>query len=89
MMLIFFFHSCPDYMMNACEGRRMDGESNESVYNQYDLSNKGERMEYIVIERAKCSVLKWFGLIEVPESLFIYLFFFFSISLTVCASRLY
>ena len=36
----------------------MDSESNESVYNKYDVSSSGEGMEIGVIEWFKCSTLK-------------------------------
>ena len=35
----------------------MDGESNESVYNKYGLSSKGEGMECGMVEKIKPSTL--------------------------------
>ena len=46
------------YLRKACDGGRMDGESNESVYNKYGMSSRGERMECGVIESIKRSTLQ-------------------------------
>ena len=42
----------------------MDGDSNESEYNNYGMSSRGERLECRVIERVKCSTFKRFGYIK-------------------------
>ncbi len=39
------------YLRRACGVWRMDGESNESVYNRFGMSSKGEGM--------KCGVVVW------------------------------
>ena len=52
------------YLRRVCGGRRMDDESNESVYNKYDLSSRGEGMKCGVIERVKHSILRWYGHME-------------------------
>ncbi len=44
--------------------RRMDGESNESVYNRFGMSSKGEGMKCRVVKGVKCNTLRWFGNIE-------------------------
>ncbi len=42
----------------------MDGESNESVYNRFGVSSKGEKMKCGVMEGAKRNTLRWFGHME-------------------------
>ena len=44
------------YLRNACGVRRMDGESNESVYNRFSTSTKG--MKCGVVEGIKHSTLE-------------------------------
>ena len=52
------------YPKNTCGVRGMDSESNESVYNNFDVSSRGKGMVCGTNERDKCSTLKWFGNIE-------------------------
>ncbi len=49
---------------SACKVRRMDDESNESVYNRFGISSKGEGMKCGVVEGVKCNTLRWFGHME-------------------------
>ncbi len=42
----------------------MSGESNESVYNRFGMSNKGEGMKCGVVEGFKHNTLRWFGHME-------------------------
>lgn len=44
------------YLRGGYEGRRMDGESNESVFNAYDMSSIGKGYEMCCD-----STLRWFG----------------------------
>ncbi len=52
------------YLRSACGIRRMDGESNESVYNRFGMSSKGEGMKCEVVEGVKHNTLRWFGHME-------------------------
>ncbi len=56
------------YLRNACGMRRMDGESNESVYNRFGMSSKGEGVKCGVVEGVKRDTLRWFGHIERMEA---------------------
>ncbi len=49
------------YLRSACGVWRMDGESNESVYNRFGMSSKGEGMKHGVVEGVKCNTLRWSG----------------------------
>ena len=49
------------YLIRAYLGRRLDGESNESVYSKYGMSSRGEGIVCGVIGMIKCSILRWFG----------------------------
>lgn len=42
----------------------MDGGSNESIYNRYDMCGNDRDMKYGVIKRIKHNTLRWFGHIE-------------------------
>ncbi len=42
----------------------MESESNESVYNRFGMSSKGDGMKCRVVEGVKCNTLRWFGYIE-------------------------
>lgn len=46
------------YLRRGYGGRRMEGKSNESVYNRYDMSDKGRDMICGVIESVKHSTLR-------------------------------
>ena len=48
------------YLRNACDVRRMDGESNECVYNIFGIIITDELINCRVIERVKCNTLKCF-----------------------------
>ena len=52
------------YSRNACCVRRMDVENNESVYNRFGMSSKGEEMKCRVVEGVKHNILTYFGHIE-------------------------
>ncbi len=52
------------YLRSACRVQRMDGESNERVYNRCGMSSKGEGMKCGVVEGVKCNTLRWFGHME-------------------------
>ncbi len=47
-----------------CGVWRMDGESNEIVYNRFGMSSKGEGMKGGVVEGVKHNTLRWFGHME-------------------------
>ena len=47
-------------MWNERIRNKMNGQSNENVYNKYGISSRGEGMESGVIERVKHSSLRWF-----------------------------
>ncbi len=52
------------YLRSACGVQRMDGESNESVYNRFGMSSKGEGMKRGVVEGVKRNTVRWFGHVE-------------------------
>ncbi len=52
------------YLRSAWEVQKMDGESNESVYNRSGMSSKGEGMKCGVVEGVKHNTLRWFGHME-------------------------
>ncbi len=43
------------YLRSVCGVPRIDGESNESVYNRSGMSSKGEGMKCGVVEGLKCN----------------------------------
>ncbi len=52
------------YLRGACGLNRMDGESNESVYEKFCMSFKSEGMNCGLVEVVKCRTFKWFGHLE-------------------------
>ncbi len=52
------------YLRSACDLKRMDGESNQSLYGKFGMSFKREGMNCGVVEVIKCSTLRWFGHFE-------------------------
>jgi len=52
------------YLRTACGVSRLDGESNESVYNRFGMTSRGEGMKCGVVEGVKRSTLRWFGHME-------------------------
>ena len=52
------------YLRAACGVSRLEGESNESVYNRFCMTCKGEGMMCGVVEWIKRNALRWFGHIE-------------------------
>ena len=52
------------YLRNACGVRRMDGESNESVYERFGMSSRGEGVKCGVVEGVRRNTLRWFGHME-------------------------
>ena len=57
-------HSGFYYLRTACGVSRLDGESNESVYNRFGMASKGEGMKCGVVEWVKRNTLRWFGHME-------------------------
>ncbi len=53
-----------NHLRSVCGIRKMDGESNESMYNRYGMPSKGEGMKCGVVEGVKCNTLRWFGYME-------------------------
>ncbi len=51
------------YLKVECGVNKMDGE-NESVYRRFSMSSRGEGMSCGVVEKVKCSTLRWFGHLE-------------------------
>ena len=49
------------FLRGACGVGRMDGESNERVYERLGMSSKGEGVKCGVGEWVKCNNLLWFG----------------------------
>ena len=51
------------YLRTACSVRRLDSDSNESVYNWIGMTCKGEEKKCGVMEgsQVQYSTLKWFG----------------------------
>ncbi len=52
------------YLRGGCGEKRMDGESNESVYRRFGMSSRGEGMSCGMVEKLKHSTLIWFGHLE-------------------------
>ena len=52
------------FLRGACGVGRMDGESNERVYERLGMSSKGEGVKCGVVEWVKRNTLRWFGHIE-------------------------
>ncbi len=52
------------YLRSACGVWRMDGESNESVYNRFGMSSEDEGMKCGVVEGIKRNTQSWFGHME-------------------------
>ncbi len=46
------------YLRGGCGVNRMDGESNENVYRNFGMSNRGEGMSCGVVEMVRCSTLR-------------------------------
>ncbi len=55
------------YLRSACGGSRMDGMSNESVYECFGMCHVGEGKKCGVVEEVKQQTLKWFGHMERME----------------------
>ncbi len=55
------------YLRSACGVSRMDGMSNESVYECFGMCYVGEGKKYGVVEEVKRQTLKWFGHTERME----------------------
>ncbi len=51
----------------ACGLNRMDGESNESVYEKFVMSFKSERINCGVVELVKCNTFRWFSHVDKME----------------------
>ncbi len=49
------------YLRGACGVSRMDGMSNESVYERFGMCHVGEGKKCGVVEEVKRQTLKWFG----------------------------
>ncbi len=52
------------YLRGACGVSRMDGMSNESVYEHFRMCHVGEGKKCGVVEEVKRQTLKWFGHVE-------------------------
>ncbi len=52
------------YLRGACGVWRMNGESNESVYNRFGMSSKGEGMTCRVVDGVRHNILRWFDHME-------------------------
>ncbi len=52
------------YLRSACGVSRMNGMSNESVYEHCGMSHVGEGKKCGVVEEVKRQTLKWFGHME-------------------------
>ncbi len=55
------------YLMSACSMRRMDGMTNESVYERFGMCHLGEEKKCEVVEEVQRQTLKWFGHMERME----------------------
>ncbi len=55
------------YLRSACGVSRMDGMSNESVYERFGMCHREERKKCGVVEEMKQQTLKWFGHVERME----------------------
>ncbi len=49
------------YLRTECSVSRMDGMSNESVYERFGMCHVGEGKKCRVVEEVKRQTLKWFG----------------------------
>ncbi len=52
------------YLRSACGVSRLDGMSNESVYEHFGMCHVGEGKKCGVVEVVKRQTLKWFGHME-------------------------
>ncbi len=52
------------YLRSACGVSRMDGMSNESVYECFRMCHVGAGKKCGVVEEMKRQTLKWFGHVE-------------------------
>ncbi len=52
------------YLRSACGVSRMDGMSNESVYEHFGMCHRGEGKKCGVVEKVKQQTLKWFDQME-------------------------
>ncbi len=52
------------YLRSACGVSRMDGMSNENVYERFGMCHVGEGKNCGVLEEVKRQTLKWFGRME-------------------------
>ncbi len=52
------------YLRSACGVSRMDGMSNESVYERVGMCHVGEGKKCGVVEEVKRQTLKWFGHVQ-------------------------
>ena len=52
------------FLRNACGVNRMDGESNDEVYERFDMASRGEGTKCGVVECVKRNTLRWFGHME-------------------------
>ncbi len=55
------------YLRSACGVSRMDGMSNENVYERFGMCHGGEGKKCGVVEEVKRQTLKWFGHMERME----------------------
>ncbi len=55
------------YLKSTCGVRRMDGMSNESVYEHFGMCHRGEGKKCGVVKEVKRQTLKWFGHMERME----------------------
>ncbi len=55
------------YLRSTCGVSRMDGMSNESVYEHFGMCHVGEGKKCGVVEEVKRQTLKWFGHMERME----------------------
>ncbi len=55
------------YLRSACGMSRMNGMSNESVYEHFGMCHVGEGKKCGVVEEVKRQTLKWFGHMERME----------------------
>ena len=52
------------FLRSACGVSRMDGESNERVYERFDMASRGDGTQCGVVEYVKRNTLRWFGHVE-------------------------
>ncbi len=55
------------YLRSACGVSRMDGMSNESMYEDFEMCHVGEGRKCGVVEEVKRQTLKWFDHVERME----------------------